>query len=480
MRFSSKIRGVFKVTSSNLIALSISLLTSFVLPIFISVEEYGYWQLFVLYSGYVGFFILGFNDGVHINYASFDYDETLASKFHTFKTILVILSLIESVVLTILLFSFHKQRDVSFYILLFCIINILPQAIIGLFTYMNQNTLRFTQYSIGNVLDKIVFAVSMVLLLILKFQNAVYYIGAYTISRYIVIGYHRYSSIQVFKSKPQPIVQLKKEIFDNYKYGFPLMISYILHGTIIVGSRLLVKKEFGIETFSAYSFSLHTIVVAAQFIGAITTVFFPIMKRSKGDELKRMYKSFDKISTILSAVLLLSYFLVVILIKIVYAKYSVVLDYLLWVYPLFIFTCKGNLLITNYYKVRNQPVMLIILNAIAIVIHMLFALIAFWLFGTVNAIACSVLLSYALWYYLCQMYTYRKEKWKLKSSVFFDAILISLFVAIVLIVKRIIANDYYFCLTASLLFAVICACVYMINKKKIDTSIKEFLFVMKD
>ena len=52
---------------SQLISLLSGLVLSFILPKYISVANYGYWQLFILYTGYVGFLHFGFNDGLYLN-----------------------------------------------------------------------------------------------------------------------------------------------------------------------------------------------------------------------------------------------------------------------------------------------------------------------------------------------------------------------------------------------------------------------------
>lgn len=479
-RFSSKIKGIFKVSSSNIIALMLSMLTSFLLPIFISVEEYGYWQLFVLYVSYTGFFVLGFNDGVHLNYANYDYDEPLTAKFKSFGIFLSILSLLESIILTALLFVFTKEHGNMFFILLLCILNIFPQAIIGLFTYMNQSTLRFSQYAIGNIFDKIVFATIMVVLLLAGVKDSSYYIASYTFSRYLLLGYHWYSSRLVFSTKKAPMKRLKEEIVKNFKDGFPLMIATILNGSIIVGSRLLVQGKYGIESFSAFSFSIHTIVVATQFISAIATVFYPIMKRSDSETLPIMYMSFDKISTIISSVLLLSYYLVIIVVKLVYSDYIVILDYLFWVYPLFIFNCKSNLLVTNFYKVRNLPNVLILTNGVAIILHLLFAFGAYYLFGTIESIAASVLISYCLWYYVCQVHIYRTEKWKIQASVFYDIIIVFLFIVVAITTNELCSGVYMTAIVGFVVFLSLCAFVYLFKQKQINDSILEFSVLLQD
>lgn len=480
MRFSSKIKGIFKVSSANIMGLALTMLTSFLLPIFISVEQYGYWQLFSMYCAYLGFFVLGFNDGVHLNYATYDYDEQLAAKFSTFKSFLTVMTIVESVLLTVILFLFSKEHDIVFYVYLLCIVNILPLALNGLFTYMNQATLRFNEYSIGNIIGKTVFTIVMVVMLVCGIKNALYYIIAYTITRYMVIGYHWYSSRMVFTVKKCSFSSLKGEIIKNFTDGFPLMIAGILHGTIILVSRLLVQGKYGIETFSAYSFSLHTLVIASQFIGAVATVFYPIMKRADNDTLHQMYNSFDKIATIASAVLLLTYFLVVVAVKIIYSKYLVILDYLFFVYPLFIFECKGNILVINYFKVKNQPKRMIVINALGTLINMVFVFAAYYIFDSVYAIACAMLIGYAIWYYLCQLYIYRIEHWNLKLTVFYDFLLVCFFEVVVIIINRIIKGLYVNVAVGSVVFILACAIVYIFNKARIDASVKEFSRLLKD
>ena len=50
-------------------ALSIasSVATTLILPKFLGIESFGYWQLFLFYVSYIGFFHLGINDGVYLS-----------------------------------------------------------------------------------------------------------------------------------------------------------------------------------------------------------------------------------------------------------------------------------------------------------------------------------------------------------------------------------------------------------------------------
>ncbi len=481
MQLSSKIKGIFRVSAANLVALSLSMLTSFVLPLYISVEQYGYWQLFVLYTGYVGLFVLGFNDGIQLNYATFDYDRNLASKFRSFKLFLLIMTGIETVALFVATFFLYSWKTFDWFLAVLVIANIIPTALNGLFTYMNQSTMRFKQYSYGNLIDKISFAGLMLVLLFAGEKNSLAYMLAFTITRYLVVVYHFFSSREVFVTKRTPLASLKDEIKYNFRQGFPLMLAVILGGpTIIVGSRFLIQAKFGIEAFSAYSFSLHTLIIASQFISAVATVFYPILKRCKADELQSMYGSFDKVATIFSAILLLSYYPAAFLVKYFYGQYDVILEYLFVVYPLFIFQCKSNVLITNMFKVKDKPKELILVNAFGIALHIISVFIAYWIWGTIFAIATASLLAYAAWYYIMQVFIYKRVKWQLRSFLFEDLVMTIVFIFINIICLTSVSNAYMQMLVGFLTCICCLLVMWLVRRKQIVADLREFKVLMND
>lgn len=478
---SSKLKGIIRVSFSNVLSLAVSLITSFVLPIFISVEDYGYWQLFVLYAGYVGFFAFGFNDGVHLNYATNSYNSETASKFRTFKNLLLVISSFETVTLLFFLVVFFGPNYGKFYTLLFTILNIIPVLINGLFTYMNQATMRFKQYAWGNMLDKVVFAILMLILLSLGFKSYIYYVAAYTISRYLVIIYHFFSSHLVFSEKASTIKELKPEILHNFTSGFALMVATILNSSIIVGSRLLIENRFGIVEFGAFSFAFHTLVLASQFITAIASVFYPIMKRCNSNELENAYKVFDKASSLFVIVLLASYYFAAIIISIVYKKYVSILDYYMFVYPLFIFECKSNLLIINYYKVVEKPVSLVIRNAMGIGLHLAFVFLAYWLFKSVYSISIAVLVSYCIWYYFSQLIIYHEAQWKITASMCLDIVITLFFLLINLLIKAVyVGNTIPSLLIGLTIYILLFFLVTVFFKTQIRKTLQQTQLLLKD
>ena len=70
MNSSMKIKELVKngaaAFASQGVSFLLSILVSLLVPKVLGVEEYGYWQLFIFYSSYTGFFTFGLADGVYL------------------------------------------------------------------------------------------------------------------------------------------------------------------------------------------------------------------------------------------------------------------------------------------------------------------------------------------------------------------------------------------------------------------------------
>lgn len=62
------IKSVSQVILSNLTTIVSGVLVGFLLPKIMSVESYGWYKTFTLYSSYLGFFGLGIIDGIVLKY----------------------------------------------------------------------------------------------------------------------------------------------------------------------------------------------------------------------------------------------------------------------------------------------------------------------------------------------------------------------------------------------------------------------------
>jgi O-antigen/teichoic acid export membrane protein len=68
-RFSALARDVATMSGGTGVAAAFNVLLVFLIPRLVSVEDFGYWRLFLLYASYVGFLHFGFADGALLRWA---------------------------------------------------------------------------------------------------------------------------------------------------------------------------------------------------------------------------------------------------------------------------------------------------------------------------------------------------------------------------------------------------------------------------
>lgn len=67
MNFKSLASNMVTAFAAQGVSFLASVAMSLIVPKVLGVETYGYWQLFVFYASYSGFFMLGLNDGVYLD-----------------------------------------------------------------------------------------------------------------------------------------------------------------------------------------------------------------------------------------------------------------------------------------------------------------------------------------------------------------------------------------------------------------------------
>ena len=68
-------KGIIHLLLANMVYLLISILNSFLLPKFVSLETYAVVKTYTLYIGYAGFLSLGYADGMYLRYGGIDIEK---------------------------------------------------------------------------------------------------------------------------------------------------------------------------------------------------------------------------------------------------------------------------------------------------------------------------------------------------------------------------------------------------------------------
>ncbi|KOF07230.1 flippase, partial [Planococcus glaciei] len=151
--------------SSNLIMLIVSTLIIFVLPKILGVEEYGYWQLYMFYSTYVGLSQLGWNDGIYLRYGGTQYNNLDKKLFFSQFIMLSSSQIVLGILIWIYTVFFIADLNRDFIIIMVSISMVILNTRVMLL-YILQATNRIKDYALIILIDRLVFILLVLIFLL--------------------------------------------------------------------------------------------------------------------------------------------------------------------------------------------------------------------------------------------------------------------------------------------------------------------------
>ena len=117
-----------------------------VVPKFLSVDDYGMWQLFLFYFSYLGFLHFGWEDGIYLRYAGKEFSELSPKKFSGQFYAIVVLEVVLAALISSVgrLFISDPQKQVA----LLCAIWLAPLVMFNsLCNFILQITNQIKKYA---------------------------------------------------------------------------------------------------------------------------------------------------------------------------------------------------------------------------------------------------------------------------------------------------------------------------------------------
>lgn len=438
-------RNILTVVSSNFLLLILGLVMSFVIPLLTSVENYAYWQLYLYYSGFVGFFMLGFNDGINIRYAGNNIENLSKSLFNLFFKIVLVMSGISSIIcmVMVLLFPIEFNQKLT---LVFVTINIIIFNIHGFCVHINQMTMRFKYYSIANVMERTLFVLSVP---IFYFLDSKYYwiIILNLICRLIALIYNLCTIKDLIFNKEDTakISENFEEVKENYKAGFPLMLASVFAMLMTTVPRIIVERNFEIVEYGYFAFGYSTLNIAVQLISAMSVVFYPSLKSLNSASYGKLYKDIKFGFMIISLLLLIVYYPVNLIVQVVFIKYINVLEYLYLLFPIVIFQSFNSLITANFSRLKRLEKTYLYNNAISLLLNFAITNIVATNTHNIRMILVASLVCMMIWMLSSEGYIEKSLNINKKGSKFIIPLLVISIIVFTFV-------NYYYSLLYSLLF----------------------------
>lgn len=376
------------------IGLLSSILTSLVLPKFLGVEDYAYWQLFLLYSSYSGFALLGLNDGIYLRLGGKRYSEIDHGELKAQQCVVAASQLLVALccLAAVLAAGIEPYRSL---VLALCVLFGLLTNLTQCLRYVFQCTNLTRISSLADLFSKGLFVVFMATVLFMGANTSLTFIMGYIACQTVAFLYVLACARDTLCAKASFRGVLRVCAAD-VRAGLMIMVAYYADSLIVGFTRMLTDWRLGLAAFGklSLSFSLTNFVLA--FIGQVSMVAFPVLKRLDAEGQREKYLS---IRLMLHTVLPCAYLLYVparLVLGFWLPDYSESLVYLALTMPLCVYSCKANLLFNTYLKMGRREGTLCAVNVAAMVLNAALALASIVGLASVELATCGIVASVAL------------------------------------------------------------------------------------
>lgn len=426
------------------ISFVLSLTTSLFVPKVLGVEQFGYWQLFIFYSGYSGTFLLGLNDGFYLVHGGKDRSELDAGEVKGQFVFGLLFQCLFAAVIFILAFLdfFGPQRD--FVLIATAIYILLNNATVYLgYVFQAVNETKLFSYSV--MISKVAFLLPLAALLVVGVTDFQLYVVSFILAQAAALLYCVWQGRDFFRAPLPPALQASKDAFGYIRVGMKLMLANTASMLILGAMRFEIDAAWGIAKFGELSFSLSMVNFFLVFITQASMVLFPALRRTTKAELVDFYYKVKDCLGLLLPATYIFYFPMKWILEIWLPQYASSLFFFAFLIPICVFDGKMKLVGTTYFKVMRLEGLLLAINVVAVAASLVLSWVGINIFESAEVVVGLVVgivaarSIYTEWYL---MKTFGNVEW---SVSFAEIGLTVLFVAMALNLPEVLALLLYAC-----------------------------------
>jgi O-antigen/teichoic acid export membrane protein len=377
------------------ILLVFGFIQTLLIPKYLSIQSYGFWQIFLLYASYAGLVHLGFVDGILVRWAGKDIVEIGGEIKTAFKFLM--LELITIIFPIGLLFYFFIRPPVQWIGIL-----ILAYAFImcleAFFIFTCQAIRKFKLLTLMNISLGGCFLLFVILLKssgnLDYLQIILAYITTYLLILLILAFYFR----KYLRAKNANTSSLWTFGKTNINVGIFVLLGNFITVIIFTTDRLLISSLFSVEQFAIYAFALTIAMVGYLFVSAIAQVLFPYLKSAVPEIRNKVYYLGKPTIILLWALILALYFPISKIIELYLPNYVSSLPTIRILLCTVGFGSLIQILHANYYKAYGKQRQYFFFGIASLVISIILNLLVIKIWGTIESVAVAMLITFGLWY----------------------------------------------------------------------------------
>ncbi len=438
----SILKNLNYTVSANFLVLGISIILNLFVPRYLGIKEYSYWQLYVFYTGYVGFFHFGWLDGIYLKIGGEEYEELDKKSLGTQFWYLVFFQLILAVSLLLytVFFTVSGSRTIIF----------ISTALVLIITncktfilYIFQSTNRIKEYAQLSRNDRYLYIIGVFIYLYMGGRSFSTLIILDVVAKLVLTIWGMYKIVDIIFVKFINSRVIFSEIISNLKIGINLMVGNIASMLVMGITRLFVEQHWDIEVFGKLSFTLSLSNMFMTFINAIGVVMFPLLRRTDRGNLKRLYINLRNIFVPFTFAILLSYIPMKYLLNIWLPSYSQSMVFMGVLFPMVVYEGRMALLISTYLKTLRQEKVILIVNIATLLLSVLLSYFFVFILNNIYITVIGIIICIAFRSIFAEIFLTKKLDIDLRFDIFLETLLTFSFIGLNLLSNSIISFCLY-------------------------------------
>ena len=417
--------------SANMIGLLVSVITTLLIPRFLGVkiEEYGYLQLYLFYTSYVGFLHFGWVDGILLREGGKLYEAIDKKIYSSEYRLFIAFEAFISIIIAVIAYFAVDDPDKAF-VFYFVGANVLIMLMRSYLQYVLQATNRIKEYSITASAGRILYLSTCIIVMIIGIRTFKVFVISdticKTISLFLTIYYCRDI---VFAHGYGPFdAKIKNEVRLNISAGVKLVFANIASMLITGIIRQGIENSWDISTFGKVSLTLSISNFFITFISAVAIVLFPTLRTINKDKLESIYYKICDALSIVSFGILVIYYPLRAILSIWLPQYSDGLMYMAILFPMCFYLSKVTLVIQTYYQVLRFEKDLMFVNIFSLFISLITAYISINLLHNLTYAVLAILFNQAIRCIAAEIRLAQKTNIKVAFRIITEGVMVLTFV----------------------------------------------------
>lgn len=343
---------------AQLSSIFVSIGMGLILPRFLSVEDYGYWQLFVIYSVCFELLLLGVPNGFFLKNAG-----RVNNDYSYLKSALVALMVINiAVSIIVILFTDKEELEAFVYYWIGIAIVIINSGTFFSYILRSENDVSFD--CTATILLNISIVAGLSTLFYFNINNIYLVIEIYVLSFVLRDVLLFWRKRVLFCAKTVFANAFLKDLISDINMGIKaLLIDYT--NILMFGiCRLICKSDMGVIIFGMLSFALSLVILAINFVNQVGLSILPALRQLDENSIRDSYIKLRNFTSNLFLTLMITYKPAAFVLSLWLPKYADSFVFILILFPLIIYDGKMQTVFSLFLKLLRKETLLLKINMI--------------------------------------------------------------------------------------------------------------------